>query len=160
MTQERTILHVDDDPSILRIVRKILIAEDYDVVSLDDPTLITKRRLETGARVVLLDLEMPQIDGLSVLRDIKTQDGGVEVIMLTGIVSMSTVLQSMRWGAEACVFKPIIDRQPLLSALKAAFDKIDRWWATLDELNARRRGRSVPPSSAPLEDAIAAGCTE
>ncbi len=159
MTQERTILHVDDDPSLLRIVHKILTAEGYDVVSLDDPTLVTKRRLETGARVVLLDLEMPQIDGLSVLQDIKSQDGGVEVIMLTGIVSMSTVLQSMRWGAEACVFKPITDREPLLSALEAAFDKINRWWSTLDDLNTRRRGRPLPRSAA-HEESLAGSCAE
>lgn len=140
MNQDRTVLHVDDDPALLRVVQAKLGKHGYDVLSLEDPTQISKVLLESGARVVLLDVDMPQVNGLSVLKEIKTLDGGVQVIMVTGMVSMSTVLQSMRWGAEACVFKPIADLDPLLGALDAAFAKIGRWWTALDDLNRRKRG--------------------
>lgn len=138
MDRSRTILHVDDDPSVHRIVTTALQKEDYDIISLEDPTQVSQELLKSGARVVLLDIDMPQIDGLTLLRQIKEQDGGVQVIMLTGFVSMNTVLRSMRWGAEACVFKPLTDFNPLLTSVRAAFDKIDFWWDTLHELNQRK----------------------
>ena len=138
MDRNRTILHVDDDPAVLRLVSSQLNKEGYEVICRDDSREASATLLGTGARVVLLDIDMPHIDGLTLLNELKKQDGGVQVIMLTGLVSMSTVLQSMRWGAEACVFKPLTDFNPLLAALRSAFENIDRWWQTLDDLQDRR----------------------
>lgn len=45
-------------------------------------------------------------------------------------------LQSMRWGTEACFFKPLLDIAPLATAIENAFAKIDHWWETL---------RTLPP---------------
>ena len=135
MNRNYTILHVDDDESMLRIVAQTLGKKDYDVVSLEDSREATKMLLKTGARVVLLDIDMPHLDGLTLLDKIKRQDGGVQVIMLTGMVSMSTVLQSMRWGAEACIFKPLSDFDPLFTAVHTTFEKIDRWWQALGNLH-------------------------
>ncbi len=138
MKRDRIILHVDDDEAVLRIVSAKLTACDYEVVSLNDPTKAITTLTETGARLVLLDIDMPQINGLDLLDEIKRNDGGIQAIMLTGLVSMGTVLQSMRVGAEACVFKPISNYEPLLVSLEAAFDKIDRWWNSLNDLKQRK----------------------
>jgi len=143
MHQNRTILHVDDDPSLHRLVDKTLSDEGYEVISIDDPTQALRKLLKTGARVVLLDIDMPEVDGLTLLKQIKEQDGGIQVIMLTGLVSMNTVLQSMRWGAEACVFKPLTNMQPLKSAVSAAFNKIESWWKTLHDFNDRKAQDSL-----------------
>ncbi len=140
MTRNQSILHIDDDLNLLTIVSKKLSLCGYEVHSLRDPSQASRELLTTGARVVLLDIDMPDIDGLSVLKEIKKHDGGIQVIMLTGVVSMNTVLQSMRWGAEACVFKPLAEIEPLSTTIDAAFAKIDRWWMTLDELSLRRSG--------------------
>ena len=112
--------------------------EKYEVVSLDNPLRVSEQLTKTGARVVLLDIDMPEVDGLTLLKQIKMLDGGVQVIMLTGLVSLSTVLQSMRWGAEACIFKPLTDFDPLLTVVKTTFDKIDRWWQALGNLQKLR----------------------
>lgn len=138
MTPNRTILHVDDDPSMLRFVATKLANYDYDVVSLNEPALVSDKLLETGARVVLLDVNMGPESGLKLLQAIKNHDGGTQVIMLTGLVSMSTVLHTMRLGAEACIFKPITDVEQLLESIEAAFRKVDRWWQTLSELSDRQ----------------------
>lgn len=139
---QRTILHVDDDPAQLRLVAQVLTKQGYRVVSEEDPTKVLDLLLKSGARLALVDVDMPRINGLDLLRLIKQQDGGVQVIMLTGVTTMSSVLRSMRWGAEACVFKPIADSHPLLSAVEAAFAKIEAWWTTLDELNRRKSEES------------------
>ncbi len=147
MNRNYTILHVDDDPTMLRIVAKTLGKNNYDVVSLEDPREATRALLKTGARVVLLDIDMPHLDGLTLLDEIKRQDSGVQVIMLTGLVSMTTVLQSMRCGAEACIFKPLTNFNLLLTAVATAFEKIDRWWGTLDDLNKRKSTQTEPAES-------------
>jgi len=140
MVRNRSILHIDDDANLLRIVSKKLDLCGYEVHSLVDAKLASRELVTTGARLVLLDIDMPDIDGLTVLKEIKNHDGGIQVIMLTGLISMNTVLQSMRWGAEACVFKPVMEIEPLTTAIDAAFAKIDHWWLALDELNQRKSG--------------------
>lgn len=138
MNDKQTILHIDDDPAILRLVAGKLTKEGYEVVSCSDPTDIEGLLLASNARICLLDISMPNADGLDVLKQIKRHDGSVQVIMLTGLVSMNSVLDSMRNGAEALYFKPILDFEPLLAIIKDACRKTERWRQTLHELRQRR----------------------
>ena len=138
MSEKRTVLHIDDDPAILRLVAGRLAKEGYEVVSCSNPVDVETLLLESNARVCLLDISMPQADGLEVLKQIKRYDGGVQVVMLTGLVSMNAVLDSLRNGAEALHFKPILDFEPLLEILTDCFRKTDRWRETLEELRLRR----------------------
>ena len=138
MNDKRTILHIDDDPAILRLVAQKLGDEGYEVISCSDPAEIEPLLHASNARVCLLDIAMPQADGLEVLKEIKRYDGGVQVIMLTGLVSMNSVLDSLRNGAEALYFKPILDFEPLLEILDDSFRKTERWRQTLEELRQRR----------------------
>lgn len=138
MNEIRTILHIDDDPAILRLVAAKLGEHGYEVVGSNNPSQVEELLLETNARVVLLDISMPNADGLEILKQIKRFDGGIQVIMLTGLVSMNSVLDSLRNGAEALYFKPILDFEPLLEILRDSFRKVGRWQQTLEELRMRR----------------------
>lgn len=140
----RKILHVDDDVQVTRLVAKLLTDRGYEVTSLNDSTQAMEEVVRGRHQLVLLDIDMPAMDGMQLLRLIKGFDGGTQVIMLTGIVTMSTALQSLRWGAEACFFKPLADVKPLLEAVELTFDKIDRWWKTLEDLTHRRRQEAEP----------------
>jgi CheY-like chemotaxis protein len=143
MNVKRSILHADDDPVLSALVAAHLQERGYDVTSVDDPREVIPCLLRNQQRVALLDIDMPHIDGLRLLRQIKEFDGGIQVVMLTGLVSMTTVLQSLRWGAEACFFKPLSDFGPLADALADCFRKSERWWTTLDELSRRRRSEGA-----------------
>jgi len=140
---ERVILHVDDDRLMTEIVRERLEPYGYRVIPVNDPSSIIDVLVRNNCRVVLLDVQMPQANGLEVLTQIKQYDGGVLVIMLTGLVSMTSVLESMRRGAEACLFKPLNDVAQLLKTLDAAFQKIDHWWDTLQDLTSRRKAEQL-----------------
>lgn len=144
MKPERQILHVDDDPQMTLLVAERLSPHGYEVVSLNDPTQAINELVQNQWRVVLLDVDMPRINGLDLLREIKAYDGGVQVIMLTGIVTVTTVLQSFRWGAEACFFKPLNDIEPLVEAIDNSFKKIDHWWGALEDLSHRKHHAGVP----------------
>jgi DNA-binding NtrC family response regulator len=135
----RTILHVDDDPQFTRLVSHVLQRKGYDVVSLNDPQQVLGELIRHGYRIVLLDIDMPGIDGIDLLRRIKEYDGGVQVIMLTGLVTLSNAMAAFRRGAEACFFKPLEDYAPLVQAIDATFHKIDHWWKALHELTRQRR---------------------
>lgn len=147
----RSVLHVDDDPLVTLVVQNKLRQLGIETVPLNDPTQTLDRLLHGKFQVVLLDVQMPGQDGLELLRKIKQLDGGVSVIMLTGIVSQATVLQSLRRGAAACFFKPMGDAAPLAAAIQEAFATLERWWQTLQNLSAlRRQDESVgTPAVAP-----------
>ena len=152
MENKRIILHVDDDPDQRRIVSALLEHHGYVVESASDAEEATSKLAETSIRVVLLDIDMPGKDGLTLLKEIKQWDGGMQVIMLTGLERMSTILQSMRWGAEACIFKPLTDPTQLLEAIEAAFAKIDRWWVAVHEVAKQKdQLRKTQPAASPVE---------
>lgn len=145
--RDHTILHVDDDVQVTRLVAAELKKRGYRVESLNDPLQAVSHLVRTQHRVVLLDVDMPGKDGLTLLREIKQLDGGIQVVMLTGLASMSTILQALRWGAEACFFKPITDFEPLAEALEDTFRKDDRWWSALADLKQRKQEMTAVTAS-------------
>lgn len=134
----REILHVDDDPQITRLIAKQLEAHGYNVKSLNDPAEVINDLIHGKRRVVLLDIDMPGTNGIELLSQIKEYDAGIQVIMLSGVVTVTTALQALKAGAEACFFKPVNDIGPIVEALDAAFCRIDHWWEALRELSLRK----------------------
>lgn len=135
---ERRLLHVDDDPSILRIVRQRLRRRGFKVDSTTQPLECLDLIAKEGYRVVLTDLDMPQMTGVELIRRIKAYDGGIQVVVLSGLVTFTTALDSMRAGAESCLFKPILKIDPVATALGQAFAKIDYWANALTILRRLR----------------------
>lgn len=143
----RSILHADDDPQFTSLVAAYLKNYGYEVTSINDPLEVLPQLVRTQQRVVLLDFDMPNMNGIEVLRKIKAFDAGIQVILLTGLVSMTTLMEALRDHADACFFKPVLDFQPLLEALGESFRKCERWWETFDELSRRRRREKVVPGT-------------
>ncbi len=139
MNSSALVLHIDDDPSILALVSRKLEKHGVKVVSTTNPLEAIAKLLETGARVVILDIDMPGKDGLTLLQEIKQLDAGIQVIMCTGMVSIHTVLRATALGAETCVFKPIVNLQEITDAVDRAFEKIDRWWIALRDWMDRKK---------------------
>lgn len=147
MTEKRfPILHIDDDPAITRMVTSLLRKKGLEAEELNDPLQAMDVIVKRNYRVVLLDFDMPGINGMELLTSIKNRDGSVNVIVLTGLISQATALTAMRRGALACLFKPVNDIQQLLDAIQVAFDNTNRWWDTLRKLSGLRRQeqRSLP----------------
>ncbi len=154
MNCSSVVLHVDDDASILSLVSRKLSLQGIKVVSISDPLKAIDAISESGARIVLLDIDMPVKDGLQLLQEIKQLDGGVQVIMCTGMVSMHTVLRSIELGAEACIFKPIVDLNEVSQAVERAFEKIDRWWTALQNWKDRKNGANRDSTPYDLESQL------
>lgn len=135
----RAVLHVDDDPLITRLVGEQLRIAGFESEAINDPLQAVEAMVRGQYRIVLLDIHMPHRSGLQLLSEIKRLDAGVQVIMLTGLVNETTVIEAMTQGAEACFFKPLRDPSDLLSAIDDAWRRNDRWWNSLRDLTQRRK---------------------
>ena len=102
----RRILIVDDETAIRELLSRFLRRESYDTVSAadgDEALALVKREL---LDVVLLDIRMPGLDGIEVLRQIKKLDRDLPVIMMTSDGRVPQVVAAMRAGAYDYVVKP------------------------------------------------------
>lgn len=143
----RTILHVDDSALIRRMVHDHYTECGFQVIAIADPREVMSALMANHCQVVISDIEMGPIDGLTLLREIKKEDGGISVIMLSMLVDTNTILRSMRWGADAYVFKPLNDFTRLDEAVQATFEKHDGWWKSLQEARERNSKGEVATSS-------------
>jgi CheY-like chemotaxis protein len=103
-----TILVVDDSPEIQRYLRTLLELDSYRVLAVSDgyEALEILRHAEI-ADVVLLDVQMPGMDGLEVLRRMRNLCPKVKVIMCSGVNDPGKVCQALSLGAHAYLVKPV-----------------------------------------------------
>ena len=100
-----TILIVDDEELIRWSLRERLQAEGYDIVEAGTGHAALER-FKSGVDLVLLDYRLPDIDGLTVLREMKGLDPDVLVLLLTSFVSVETAVEAMKAGAFHFANKP------------------------------------------------------
>ena len=88
--------------------------------------------------VIISDIQMPEMDGVSLLREVRRQYPMVRVIMITGYVTLENALACMRNQAETCIFKPMEDMQELDAAVEAALASLSRWNRKFRELKGMK----------------------
>ncbi len=113
------ILVVDDEPIVCKSCVKVLAPEGYSVST----TQSGRDGIEKGASgdfdVVVVDLKMPDVDGMDVLRAIKEERPEVEVIVITGYSTVSTAVEAMKLGAIDYLPKPFTPDELCVVANKA-----------------------------------------
>lgn len=113
----KNILIVDDEPEMTEELSDILKGEGYLVdISLSGEDAVIKFR-SNSFDLVLLDIKMPEINGVEVYRRIKRINSKVPVIIVTGSFAKKNADQVLKEGAEDVVFKPF-DIENLLGKIK------------------------------------------
>jgi len=100
------ILIVDDEEIVIKSCLRILAGDEFQVESVQDGREALKKIEENPYDVVILDIMMPSIDGLEVLRRVKETHPNVDVIMITGLSQVDTAVQAMKLGAFDYISKP------------------------------------------------------
>jgi DNA-binding response OmpR family regulator len=101
------LLIVDDEPSIGAMLEKALgRSGDFKITYIENPINAVSRFRAGDYDGVLLDIMMPQKDGLSVLEEIKAKDPECVVVMMTAYSTLDKVLQSHKVGADHYLLKP------------------------------------------------------
>ena len=103
-----TVLVADDDDDILSLVRYVLEATGYEVVAAHDGAQALELALERRPALAVLDVMMPQLDGLEVTRRLRATQGFEElpIILLTARVADADVQDGLRAGATEYLRKP------------------------------------------------------
>lgn len=116
-----TVLVVDDEERIRSSLRGILSDEGFRVVDTGDaPNVLTLLETENPA-LVLLDVWMPEIDGIELLRRIKSQKPSVPVIMISGHANIQSAVAATKLGAADFIQKPF-SMSGLLASISRAID--------------------------------------
>lgn len=119
-TQAKRILIVDDEPLITEVLSEHF-KGDYEVETALNGTDALTAILRTRPDIVLLDINMPRMNGVEVLRDIKQIDQTIAVIMVTANEQISLAAEALKSGAFGYVPKPF-DFRYLDHMVAAIFD--------------------------------------
>lgn len=122
MTEPKTVLVVDDDPSVCHLFSAMLKAHGFEVVAEEDGHKALGLLRDGGFDVVVLDLVMPHIDGLSMIAEIREYDAALPILVVTGYGSAETTVAAMRCGATDFVTKPVDDAAFLDLRVRRAWD--------------------------------------
>ena len=120
-TLRPVILVVDDDPNVRESFRLVL-EDAYEVIDVPDGPRALEAVRASQVDLVLLDIRLPEMDGIEVLERIKAIDEGVEVILVTAVKTVRTAVEAMKLGAFDYVTKPF-DEDELLSLVRRALHK-------------------------------------
>src|SRR5690606_30279595 len=103
------ILVVDDEADIRSLLEEILSEEGYEVVSAANAAQAREHRAASSPDLVLLDIWMPDADGISLLREWSTGDDvrPCPVVMMSGHATVETAVEATRLGAFDFIEKPV-----------------------------------------------------
>jgi two-component system, NtrC family, response regulator AtoC len=130
------LLIVDDDPNIVAGLEALL-TDEWEVKTASTAREARAAFADFSPDVVLLDMNLPDGNGVDVLHDLKMYSEAVSVIMMSGVGTIGSVVESMKLGAETFLQKPFD-----FSLLSLTLEQVSRIVSTRRELIALRRGDS------------------
>jgi len=142
MNGQVEILLVEDNPNdaelALRALKKNNLANNILVVTDGEEALdfifargaFSERKIENGPKVILLDLKLPKVDGLEVLRAIKSDPRTkiIPVVVLTSSKEESDIVESYKLGANSYIVKPVE-----FAKFVAAVKDLGLYWLLLNQ---------------------------
>jgi DNA-binding response OmpR family regulator len=119
---QKVIMIVDDEDKVRESVREVLADEGYRVVDTGDGTRVLELIEQEKPGLVLLDIWMPQIDGIDLLKQIKSKESAINVVMISGHGNIHTAVTATKFGAFDFIEKPLSLDALLLTVQRALGD--------------------------------------
>lgn len=117
--QKQKLLICDDEEGVRESLNLIL-SQEYDLVfASNGEEAIRALRFSTDIKAVLLDIKMPRKSGLDVLKEIKSFNNDIPVIIVTGYHSVETAAEAIKAGAVNYIIKPLESKSVLEAVQKA-----------------------------------------
>jgi len=123
LKRSKKIVIVDDEKITRKRLKEIFTREGYESIAFSHGEEVLKYLLYDRPPLVLLDLKLPDIDGLTLLTEIKRISPETEVIIMTGYASIETAVEAIKKGAFYYITKPL-NLEELSSLIKKAEEKI------------------------------------
>ena len=107
-----------DDAEFLRVrISKMLSGDGFEVTEAENGARAVEMYKGTRPDVVLMDVTMPEMDGLTALKEIRGYDPKARVVMLTALGQESVVLEAIKSGARDFIVKPF-ERDRVMNAIQ------------------------------------------
>jgi two-component system response regulator HydG len=120
MEKQKNILLVDDDKSILRILTRILQKQGYNIHTAETGREAEEKINSQSYDLALIDVKLPDTDGLDLLQKLHAIRPYMIKIILTGFASMDNGIKALNLGADAYLVKPV-EPTELLKILREKF---------------------------------------
>ncbi len=101
------LLVVDDEKEICDFLRSFFEERNYKVVTANSGKQAIEEIKKSKPQVVLLDIKMPEMDGVQTLKEIKASTPKIKVIMVTAIETRDKIEECLRLGADNYITKPL-----------------------------------------------------
>lgn len=116
---QKRVLIVDDEEGIRDLLSRTLALAEYDVQAVSDGISALHHLKENGFSLVIADLRMPGMDGLTLIREVKQINPQLPIIIITGFSSESSAIEAVNLGVAGYLTKPVGIPQVLAAAAKA-----------------------------------------
>lgn len=103
-----------DDQEGVRESLNFVLKDHYEIIAVEDgEQCLEALKSHKDVRVVLIDIKMPRIDGLQILKKIKASRPDIKIIVVTGYKSVETAAEATRLGASGYIIKPFASAEIL-----------------------------------------------
>ncbi|MBM4297823.1 MAG: UDP-3-O-[3-hydroxymyristoyl] N-acetylglucosamine deacetylase [Deltaproteobacteria bacterium] len=143
---QKTILVVDDEDDVRESVREVLRDEGYRVVDTADGARVLDMIRDERPELVLLDIWMPQVDGIGLLKEIKSQEPDINVVMVSGHGNIHTAVTATKYGAFDFIEKPV-SLDGLLTTVQRALGDLAVTHEAPPAGSVPRRVKAVKPAT-------------
>jgi len=119
------LLVVDDEPPVLKIVERLAGRAGFDVVTCGSGADAMRTLMRRPADLAMVDLRMPDVNGLDLLRQIRAAVPGCEVILMTAYAAVDSAVEAIKLGAREYLTKPFdFDRlRQVLESIRAEIER-------------------------------------
>lgn len=148
------ILIVDDEEIVVRSCKRILASDEFHLDSANNGLEALEKINTTDYDMLILDIKMPRMNGIEVLRRVKETRPDIDVIMITGLNEIETAVKAMKLGAFDYLPKPF-DPEELESVVARALERRQLLQENLspnNEANARYSFENIIGTSAPMQN--------
>ncbi|MDY0151461.1 MAG: sigma-54 dependent transcriptional regulator [Candidatus Cloacimonas sp.] len=114
------VLILDDEQRIIHELSEFLLRKGFQVKAVNTPSLAFQTLDSEAFDVLILDVRLPEMDGLDVLKRVKADYPSLEVIMISGHGDMETVIEALRCGASDYLKKPFRQTELMIAIERTA----------------------------------------
>jgi DNA-binding NtrC family response regulator len=129
MARKLNVLVIDDDPSIVRLLTLLIerrLGDKLNVCGLTDSGEALAWLERNCCDILVSDIDMPDVDGLQMLRYAKRRNAWTQVIFITAHSTWDRLTEAVEFGASDYLLKPI-DQEDLVSLLSHQYVRCARW---------------------------------
>lgn len=127
MKYKYKVLIVDEEEEILCTLKKLLEQETYAVETTRSAINAFEKVQSDKYHIVLIDIGMPEMNGIELLKEIKSYDALTQVIMMAGHSTMEKILSSLEYGANDYILKPFKSVEHVIQVIDYSVQKLERW---------------------------------